>query len=134
MSPKDEILNQYASLSGASVGHPALILDALYPDTNGAELLLDVAPADFSASLIARAVEDADRHLVNLNVMGGRSGDTGRMLVALRIDTPDGLAEVARSLERYGFSIVAVSSPHSGDISDEEGRMRVAELLHILEL
>ncbi|MBD5214632.1 MAG: hypothetical protein HDS75_07430 [Bacteroidales bacterium] len=134
MSSKDEILNQYAALSGASVGSPELVLSALYPATGGAELLLDVAPSDFSASHIARAVEDADRHLVNLNVMGGRYGDTGRMLVALRIDSPDGLPDVVRSLERYGFSIAAASSGYGGDISDEESRMRVAELLHILEL
>lgn len=122
-------------MTGCAAESAEQLLDALYPDAYGAELLLDVAHSDFSASHIARAVEDADRHLVNLNVMGGHIGDTGRMLVALRINTPDGLNDVARSLERHGFTVIASASPSaSDDISDEEGRLRIAELLHILEL
>lgn len=104
----------------------------MYPAGDGVEFLISVAPADFSAARIARAVEDCDRHLVNLNVMAGRIPESERMLVALRIDTPDGAPAVERSLERYGFTVVAVSAP--APLPDDEGRRRVAELLHLLEI
>ena len=45
-------------------------LDGLYPVHEGAShLLLGCRRDDYSASRIARAVEDCDAHLLNLNMM-----------------------------------------------------------------
>lgn len=108
------------------------LLDAIYPAGDGAELLIAVAPGDYSASRIARAVEDCDRHLLNLNVMSGRTAETERLLVAVRIDSHGGLPAVERSIERYGYDVIATSA---ADVEpDDEGRRRVEELLHLLEI
>ncbi len=123
---------RYTALTGMPADSREAAAEALYPPGDGVELLLSVAPSDFSASLIARAVEDCDRHLVNLNVMARRTMESDRMLVAVRIDAADGLDSVERSLERYGFSVEATSV--ADQVSDDEAYRRVAELLHILEM
>ncbi|MDE7179972.1 MAG: hypothetical protein K2N88_02070 [Muribaculaceae bacterium] len=59
------------------------------------------APQDYSASLIARAVEDADVHLVDMLT---NPADAGMLRVTLRVRCEDAGAPVA-SLERYGFRV-----------------------------
>lgn len=88
-------------------------------------------PDDFSASALARAVEDSDAHLINLNVTDCRLDD-GRITVELRTNHRHG-SSTARSLERYGYEVInieAVDAP----TSDDTLRSRAAELLHLLEL
>lgn len=92
-------------------------------------------PADFSASALARAVEDSNAHLVNLNVTGARRDD-GRMTIELRtsLRNPD---PTVRSLARYGFETIeaqAFPSEATGNDFDEALRSRAAELIHILNL
>ena len=95
-----------------------------------AELTVSCPKADYSASAIARAVEDADAHLLSLNVEHQLDSD-GMLRVDLRINHQHSRA-VARSLERYGFNVVVTSD---GDDADTALlRRRAAELLHILEL
>ena len=107
-------------------------LAMLYPHRpEGSEILLGVRPDDFSASTIARAVEDCDSHLVNLSVTSART-PSGDLVVALRADavSPD---SIVRSLSRYGYDVlVAVGSGVSVD--DADARARAAELLYLLNI
>lgn len=63
---------------------------------------LECAPADYSASLIARAVEDVDVHLVDLLTA---PAEDGKMHVTLRVRCEDP-TPVVHSLERYGYEII----------------------------
>ena len=61
----------------------------------------ECAPADYSASHIARAVEDTDIHLVDLLTT---PGNDGHLQVILRVRCDDPVATV-HSLERYGYEV-----------------------------
>lgn len=123
-------------------------LDRLFPafgDTS--RLVISCHKADYSASRIARAVEDADAHLINLNVTDaplragiydldpdrGFNTATGNstVYVDLRVNRADP-SPVIRSLERYGFEVCDTGSLPEG--SYETMRERVNEILHILEM
>ncbi|MBO4965665.1 MAG: hypothetical protein J6C81_05310 [Muribaculaceae bacterium] len=65
-------------------------------------IVMECRPEDFSASVIARAVEDADAHLVDM--MSSPTAD-GKISVTLRIRLTDPSAAI-RSLERYGYDVV----------------------------
>lgn len=65
----------------------------------------------YSASVIARAVEDAD---ANLLAMLTYPADAGEMYILLRVGMRDPSA-VARSLERYGFSVESVYGRMNAD-------------------
>lgn len=73
---------------------------------------LECAPGDYSASMIAHAVEDVDATPLNINV--SQPADAGgEMQVSLRINRRDPEAAI-RSLERYGFRVVeAYGSPEA---------------------
>lgn len=101
---------------------------ATLPDTT--DLLVTCPPADYSASAIARAVEDCDAHLLNLSVNPLRD-ESGRLRVSLTVNRLDGMA-IARSLERYGFRVDGVSSP-AGAV-DKSLRDRALEVIHYLEV
>ncbi len=104
----------------------------LYPaSSDRAELLVAVRPGDYSATSIARAVEDCDVHLVNLNLTSART-TSGDLVVALRVAC-EGTDAVTRSLERYGYTVIAASGA-GVSVGDEESRRRAAELLHLLEI
>ncbi|MDE6392160.1 MAG: hypothetical protein K2L59_02670 [Muribaculaceae bacterium] len=81
---------------------------AARPDCSVIEL--ECAPADYSASHIARAVEDADVHLVDLITS---PGDEGKLRVTLRVRCEDP-EPVAHSLGRYGYEVVRMSG--SGEV------------------
>lgn len=88
---------------------------------------------DYSASRIARAVEDCDAHLLNLNVTADTDYDTSnRLIVELRVNHRNPSA-IARSIERYGYEVVDFESVATND-DDETARRRLDELLHYLEL
>lgn len=99
---------------------------------DSSELTIKCAPADFMASSIARAVEDADAHLINLNVTSARHLD-GSLLVHLRVNRRNRSA-VARSLERYGYSVVETGSDSAAQPIDSTLADRANHLLHLLEL
>lgn len=65
---------------------------------------LECAPADYSASQLARAVEDSDMHLVDLLTAPGAEG---RLHVTLRVRCEDPTPAV-HSLERYGYEVSEV--------------------------
>ena len=93
-------------------------------------------PADFSASALARAVEDSNAHLLNMNVTGTVRED-GRMTIELRTSLRHA-DNTIRSLARYGFETVSSKSFPEIAAADsdfnENMRSRAAELLHILNL
>lgn len=70
------------------------------------ELSVSCYRVDYSASVISRAVEDADAHLLNLNVTD-EVLPSGEIVVDLRISHRSVMA-VVRSLERYGYNVLRV--------------------------
>ena len=104
------------------------------PHPEAGDLLVACHRGHYSASAIARAVEDADAQLLNLNVTALRADadDTSALVVALRVNRRD-LASVARSLARYGYDVLDFDSPADPE-TIEEARLRAAEILRYLEL
>ena len=72
------------------------------PRDDSSVLLVECAPHDYSASLLARAVEDVDAHLVDLI---SHPADRGMMHVTLRVRATDP-TQAAMSLERYGYHVI----------------------------
>lgn len=99
-------------------------------------LIVECDGADYSASRVARAVEDCDAHLLNLNVTAAGSLH-GHTVVEIRTDhrNPE---SIARSLERYGYRVTAMTSSEAGsdgdDAADDTARRRLGELLRYLEI
>ena len=87
--------------------------------------------SDYSASRIARAVEEADAHLLNLNITTDGERLDNRGVAELRVSHRSPLA-VARSLERYGYEVVDVE--HESLTDDDMANERLNELLHYLDL
>ncbi len=131
MTPKDDILTQFAPES-LTIEHAQVDkLSRLFPHVDEAsELMVLCHPGQFCASEIARAVEDCDAHLLNLNVTAERTAD-GDNLVALRINHANG-ASVARSLERYGYEVVFIND--NNEVDANIMRERINELMHYLEV
>lgn len=96
---------------------------------DSSRILVACAPSDYSASALARAVEDADAQLLNLNVTSLSPGEN-RLAVALRVSHRSPMAAI-RSLERYGFEILDYDSPSA---DDDTMRSRYDELMHILSI
>ena len=112
---------------------PAARLDRLFPPVEeSSTILLACRRGDFSASRIARAVEDCDAHLINLNVTtdGEAYGDS-RIVAELRVThrNPDA---VSRSLERYGYEVIGTEGITAAD--DNLIRDRYDELMGYLGL
>lgn len=84
---------------------------------------MECAPVDYSASHIARAVEDSDVHLVDLLT---NPGPDGRLRVTLRVRCEDPTTTV-HSLERYGYTVTD-SYAHS------ETGMAAAAMERLIEL
>ncbi len=97
------------------------------PDTS--RLLVGSSIDSFMASRIARAVEDADACLLNLNVTS-LSSEQAQLVVALRVDhrNPE---RVARSLERYGYTVLDTDA---NILDDDTARRRYDELMKYLSL
>lgn len=94
------------------------------------ELTVTCPPGNYSASAIAHAVEDADAHLLNLNVVEGTEPQS-RTTVMLRVNHSRG-DSVARSLARYGYDTVEMSG--TPGMVNADMVARVNELLHYLEV
>lgn len=104
----------------------------LYPPVDdSSEIAVLCFPEDFCASRICRAVEDCDAHVLNLN-LSGECTPEGRAVVYLRVNRLSA-DSVARSLERFGYSAVPLSS----EVESEEmsrARTRANELIRYLEI
>ena len=76
------------------------------PSDEASEIMVACRRSDYSASAIARAVEDCDAHLINLNITADPAPDgSDDLVVELRISHRNAMG-VARSLERYGFRVL----------------------------
>lgn len=102
------------------------------PQPDASTLVIACEPKDYLASAICRAVEDCDAHVLNLNVLGGRT-EYGAVEVALRIDRRNASA-VARSLRRFGYDVVETDAHSQADPGVDHARDRVNELLRYLEV
>lgn len=91
----------------------------LFPYSEDAsELLVACRRLDYSASALARAVEDCDAHLLNLNLTGDTAPDgSDDLIVELRVGHRNAMG-VARSLERYGFRVLLTRHGASSRIPD----------------
>lgn len=104
------------------------------PQPESSVLTVACHPDHYSASQLARAVEDSDAHLINLNVTDVRLDD-GRITIELRTNRRHAGA-TARSLERYGYEVLndIADSSDPSDILEADLRRRAAEILHIINL
>lgn len=131
MKRKDDILS-LAAASGieALEVSPRRLPERMYPpQRESCEITVACFRADYSASLIARAVEDCDAHLLNLNVTNDIL-PSGELIVELRVSHRDSGA-VSRSLERYGYRVV--SSTGGYDAQQEVMQSRIDQLLARLD-
>lgn len=99
------------------------------PNEESSRLLVGCSVHDFSASRLAHAVEDCDARLLNLNVTS-LSLEDAPLTVALRVSHRDP-SRVARSLERYGYSVLYVDVPSGTDLRLERN---YAELMKLLDI
>lgn len=107
--------------------------DILFPPVADAStIVLECNAQDYSASVIARAVEDCDAHVINLNVLATAAA-YGGVQVALRIDHRDP-SPVVRSLRRFGYEAVDIEAPEGYDTDEETARSRANELIRYLEI
>ncbi len=84
--------------------------DFLFPPLDDyIELSVVCEPSHFSASRIARAIEDCGAHLLNMNVTSSPS-TRGAITILLRAGMRNPDAAI-NSLERYGYRVVAVHTP-----------------------
>lgn len=107
-------------------------LDAIWPEQpDASRLLVACSPVDYSASALAKAVEDCDAQLLGLSVTAMRDS-LSRPVVALTVSalSADG---VARSLERYGYEVIHTESASDSPRSSRD-LSRLNELLHYLEM
>lgn len=95
------------------------------------EITVSIDSLHYSASALARAVEDAEAHLLNLNLTTPLSART-EAVIEIRVSHRSAMA-VCRSLERYGFNVIDVRSADDPGTADTL-RRRADELLHLLEL
>lgn len=94
------------------------------------EVTIECRPEDYSASLIAHAVEDSDAHLVDL--LSTPSAD-GHIRVTLRLRHSDPSAAM-RSLERHDFSVVEAHGASSTMRDAEIAAERLLELQTLLNI
>ncbi len=122
--------------------------DYLFPPIpESSRLIVGCRREDYSASRIAHAVEDCNAHLLNLNVT---SFDThtakfnddddfeasdAKFPVVFDIRVSHRNAEsIRRSLERYGYTVLASRGSDDIDGDDDIFKRRIDELFRYLEI
>lgn len=73
----------------------------LPPRPESSQVTVTCSPSEYSASSLARAVEDADAHLLDLYTLPAPHGNLKVVIRTSRIDP----SPVVHSLRRYGFSV-----------------------------
>lgn len=110
----------------------AATLRRLFPTREeSSTIVLSCLRGDYSGSRIARAVEDCDAHLLNLNVTSDSETADNRIITEIRVShrNPE---HVARSLERYGYEVLSANG--APDMPDDIMQARYDELMHYLGL
>lgn len=123
LTPKDTAHSEFPATPPAALHSEELLFP---PVEDSCELTVACQPEHYSASRIARAVEDCDAHLLNLNVTS-EPLPGGEMAVQVRAGMRNAGAAV-RSLERYGYRVVGVHSP-AYDAEADTLSDRIADLL-----
>lgn len=127
------VIDDITELYTGAIDRDSLLqaVSRLFPQLNEyTELTITCPPSQYSASAIAHAVEDADAHLLNLNVTAGTEPDS-LATVMLRVNHSRG-ESVARSLQRYGYETVEMTGDPGMFHTDLAER--VSSLLHYLEI
>ena len=107
------------------------LLERLFPQNpESSRFLILCRRSDYSAGRIARAIEDCNAHVLNLNVTADTLSDD-MIAVDVRVNRND-ISAISRSLSRYDYMVVGVGAD-STLVSDTE-RERVAELLRYLDM
>lgn len=88
---------------------------------------VECRPEDYSASMLAHAVEDSDAHLVDLFTT---PGEDGLLRVTLRVRQSDPSAAV-HNLERYDFKVV---DAHGSNNDDRDKEIAIERLLSLQAL
>lgn len=127
MNAKDDILTQFDTPQVHLVENFARLFP---PVEDSCRLTMVCRREQYAASTVARAVEDCDAHLLNLNVTDQATPD-GEIVVELRVGINNG-ESVARSLARYGYEVVKIT--HDANVDAGTMRSRIDELLHYIEL
>lgn len=134
MATGNDILTAKSLVCDTENRHPLLHL--MPPQPEASVFTVACHPGDFSASALARAVEDSNAHLINLNVTDRRLDD-GRITVELRTNHRN-YDSTVRSLERYGYEVIEAASQLNGStlsVADDDNlRTRAAELLHLINI
>lgn len=134
MQKYSEITKQRKNLASNKIKFPEN--EYLYPPVaDSSRLLVGCRREDYSASRIARAVEDCNAHLLNLNVtsLGGPGESDSQQTFAdadqkfpvvfdIRVSHRD-TAGIMRSLERYGYTVLEAQAPRGAD--DDTFRERI---------
>lgn len=115
----------------APLAEPELMERRFPGNEESSELTIECGRSDYSASAIARAVEDCNAHLINLNVTSAPGSSSGKVVVDLRVSHRNSAA-VARSLERYGFMVTSVFDDDDDPVL-AKAREHANELLHYLD-
>ena len=116
------IINQSSLLEG--IGR------MIAPRDDCSVITVDCAPEDYSASVLAHAVEDTDAHLVDLFTS---PAENGRLTVTLRVRHSDPSAAV-RSLERYDYHVVEAHSSANSMQSIEIATERLLSLQALMNV
>ncbi len=74
-------------------------------------ITVECRPEDYSASMLAHAVEDSDAHLVDLMTA---PGDNGNVVVTLRVRQSDPSSAI-HNLERYDFKVTDAHGASNAD-------------------
>lgn len=108
--------------------HSSEIARLFPPLTDESRLLVECKKAQYSASIITRAIEDCDAQVMNLNVT---SFGESSVMVEVRVNrlTTD---SICRSLARYGYEVIDTTA--ASDADNERLRLRATELLRYLEM
>lgn len=95
------------------------------PRDDSSVITLECRPEDYSASMLAHAVENTDSHLVDLWSVPAADG---MLRVTLRVRCSDPSAAV-RSLERYDFRVVEASGSMVRDAEIASERLLALQTL-----
>ena len=93
-------------------------------------ITVECTPEEYSASIIAHAVEDTDAHLVDLF---STPFDNDKLRVTLRVRNSDPTSTI-RSLERYDYHVVEAHSSSDGIRSLEIATERLLSLHAIMNV
>lgn len=91
----------------------------IVPKSDSSLIEISCEQPDYSASIIGRAVEDADSHVTDILTT---TDNSGKLRVLLRVQCLDPSAAV-RNLERYGYDVVSVNSRSYADSEDLSRRL-----------